>query len=105
MGILLDRSFELIIAILATAKAGGACLPIDTQYPGKRIQAMLKDSEASVLLTTDKVLRQLSFTSLARTFLNHVKKQDCQKKVDSFTQQEINELKHSKHYKYVEVMM
>lgn len=44
VGIVLDRSTELIVAILATLKAGGAYLPIDTDYPSARVEYMLQDS-------------------------------------------------------------
>jgi radical SAM protein with 4Fe4S-binding SPASM domain len=42
---------------------------------------------------------------LTKTFLRYMKDQDCQGKIRSFTEDEIKELKHSQHYKYVEVMM
>ncbi len=42
---------------------------------------------------------------LAKMFLNHIREQDCANKIESFSKEEINELKNSKHYKYVEVMM
>ncbi|HVN54986.1 MAG TPA: amino acid adenylation domain-containing protein [Anaerolineaceae bacterium] len=49
--VLLDRSFELIISLLAVQKAGGAFLPIDPGYPADRIAYMLEDSGASILIT------------------------------------------------------
>jgi len=51
VGILLDRSPSMVESILATWKAGGAYIPIDTQYPGSRITGIFKDSAARVLLT------------------------------------------------------
>lgn len=50
VGILVDSSIELIISILGTLKAGGAYLPIDADYPIDRIQLMLSDSQASILI-------------------------------------------------------
>jgi amino acid adenylation domain-containing protein len=47
----LDRSGEMIVALLAALKAGGAYLPIETTYPAERIAFMLEDSGARVLLT------------------------------------------------------
>jgi len=50
VGIMVDRSFEMIIGILGILKSGGAYLPIDPDYPEERIKFMLEDSGAEVLL-------------------------------------------------------
>jgi amino acid adenylation domain-containing protein len=52
VGIMLERSLEMIIGILAILIAGGAYMPIDPVYPEERIRYMLKDSNANVLVTT-----------------------------------------------------
>ncbi|MGD2088872.1 MAG: amino acid adenylation domain-containing protein [Candidatus Aminicenantes bacterium] len=52
VGIMAERSLELIIGILGILKAGGAYLPIDPDYPRERIDYILSDSNANVLLTT-----------------------------------------------------
>lgn len=51
VGIMLERSFEMIIGILAIEKARGAYLPIDPHYPKDRINYILEDSGAKLLLT------------------------------------------------------
>jgi surfactin family lipopeptide synthetase A len=51
--ILLDRSPELIIAILATLKSGGCFLPVDPGLPPERIAFLLKDCNTKVILTQD----------------------------------------------------
>ena len=51
VGIMVPRSFEMMIGIYGIMKAGGAYLPIDPQYPKERIQFMLEDSGAKLLLT------------------------------------------------------
>ncbi|MGA8944246.1 MAG: amino acid adenylation domain-containing protein [Thermoactinomyces sp.] len=50
VGIMMNRSPEFIVSILATLKAGGAYLPIDPEYPASRIQYMLEDSKVKLLL-------------------------------------------------------
>ena len=53
VGILQERSFEMLIAILAVLKSGGSYIPIAPDYPNERIEYMLKDSNASILLTSE----------------------------------------------------
>jgi amino acid adenylation domain-containing protein/FkbM family methyltransferase len=48
-----ERSFDLVIALLAVAKAGGAYVPIDPGYPRERQDFMLADCGASLLLARD----------------------------------------------------
>ncbi|MFN6465760.1 MAG: non-ribosomal peptide synthetase [Nostoc sp. DedVER02] len=51
VGICLERSLEAAVAILATLKAGGACVPLDPTYPPERLAFMLADTSANVVLT------------------------------------------------------
>ncbi|MFN2416206.1 MAG: amino acid adenylation domain-containing protein [Pyrinomonadaceae bacterium] len=46
-----ERSPEMVVAILAVLKAGGAYLPLDPSYPAERLAFMLEDSGAAILLT------------------------------------------------------
>ncbi len=50
---MVDKSIEAVIAMFATLKLGAAYLPIDTDYPTERINFMLVDSKAKLLLTTN----------------------------------------------------
>ena len=61
VGVFMDRSTDMIAGILAVLKAGGAYLPIDTDYPAERIRYMLEDSAALLVLTQTKFATQLSF--------------------------------------------
>ncbi|NTV97800.1 MAG: amino acid adenylation domain-containing protein, partial [Chlorobiaceae bacterium] len=51
VGICIPRSVDMVVAMLAVFKSGGAYVPIDPDYPADRIAFMLKDSCAPVLLT------------------------------------------------------
>ncbi|MEH1869179.1 MAG: amino acid adenylation domain-containing protein [Nostoc sp.] len=59
VGICVERSLEMIVAILAILKAGGAYVPLDTSYPEQRLSLMLTDSQVTVLLTQQHLLQQL----------------------------------------------
>ncbi|WP_437975237.1 amino acid adenylation domain-containing protein [Sorangium sp. So ce295] len=50
VGVCMERSLELVIALLAILKAGGAYLPLDPEYPAERLAAMLSDARPRVLL-------------------------------------------------------
>ncbi|MFC2146129.1 amino acid adenylation domain-containing protein, partial [Acidobacteriota bacterium] len=54
VGIMVERSMEMIVGIMAILKAGGAYLPVDPNYPEDRIGYLLKDSAAQLLLTLGK---------------------------------------------------
>ena len=51
VGIYLDRSLAMIVAALGILKAGGAYLPLDPSHPTERLEFLLKDAQASVLVT------------------------------------------------------
>jgi non-ribosomal peptide synthetase component F len=53
VGLMLERSLEMIIGLLGILKAGGAYLPIDPEYPQERIDYMLKDSGAKILVNEE----------------------------------------------------
>jgi len=53
VGLILDRSFEMLISILGVLKSGGTYLPIDPDYPQERINYTLEDSACSVVLTKE----------------------------------------------------
>ncbi|MVM34747.1 amino acid adenylation domain-containing protein [Spirosoma sp. HMF4905] len=54
VGVVMDRSPELVITLLAVLKAGAAYVPIDPEYPHDRVAFMLADSSASLLITSKK---------------------------------------------------
>jgi rhizoxin synthesis polyketide synthase/nonribosomal peptide synthetase RhiB len=54
VAVMLERSFELVISILAVLKAGGCYLPCDPAYPDDRLAMYLEDAEAMVVLVDAK---------------------------------------------------
>jgi non-ribosomal peptide synthetase component F len=64
VGLVMDRSLDLVWGMLGILKAGGAYLPIDTGTPIKRIQMMLEDGGVNVLLTQSRVFTQYTITQL-----------------------------------------
>jgi amino acid adenylation domain-containing protein len=63
VGIALDRSLELLVSLLAVFKAGAAYVPLDPEYPNQRLEYMLSDSEATVMLTNYKYRNELKTSS------------------------------------------
>jgi len=63
VGLLLERSPAMIAGILAVLKAGGAYLPIDPDYPQERIDYMLKDSSARIILKKSEIRNPKSETN------------------------------------------
>ncbi|MBW4575238.1 MAG: amino acid adenylation domain-containing protein [Aphanothece sp. CMT-3BRIN-NPC111] len=59
VGVCIERSLEMVVAILAILKAGGAYVPLDPSYPKHRLVHMLEDSQVSVLLTQQRLLEIL----------------------------------------------
>ncbi|MDQ1292525.1 MAG: hypothetical protein QG608_405 [Actinomycetota bacterium] len=51
VGVALERSFELVIALMAVLKAGGAYLPLDPDYPAARLEHMITTARPRFLLT------------------------------------------------------
>ncbi len=62
VAIFMDRSLLLVIGILGILKAGGAYVPLDAGYPKARLQFMLEDTQAPVLLTQQRLLAALPET-------------------------------------------
>jgi acyl carrier protein len=51
VGVLMERSLEMVVALLAVLKAGGAYVPLDPLYPKNRLAFMLEDTQTYALLT------------------------------------------------------
>jgi amino acid adenylation domain-containing protein len=59
VGVMMERSLELVISLLAILKAGGAYVPFDPSYPEERLAFMLNDAGVRVLLTQARLLERI----------------------------------------------
>src|SRR5207245_9488112 len=55
VGICLERSLDMVVAVLAILKAGGAYVPLDPAYPPDRLGLMLEDAQVRVLPTGERL--------------------------------------------------
>ncbi|WP_344045439.1 amino acid adenylation domain-containing protein [Streptomyces thermoalcalitolerans] len=53
VGVFMERSAEMVIALLAIVKAGYAYVPIDPEYPAARIEFMIQDADVPLILTQE----------------------------------------------------
>jgi amino acid adenylation domain-containing protein len=56
VGLCLERSVAMVVAVLGVLKAGGAYLPLDPTYPSSRLELMVEESGAGVVVTTQEGL-------------------------------------------------
>ncbi|HEX3043997.1 MAG TPA: amino acid adenylation domain-containing protein, partial [Bacillota bacterium] len=63
VGIMLERSTDLLAAILGVLKAGAAYVPMDPEYPAERLHYMVEDSRALMVLTQRSLAEKLHFQS------------------------------------------
>ena len=63
LGIMVNRSLEMIISILAVLKSGACYIPIDPEYPQDRIEYMLNNSNSKMLLTFKKLENKVDFNN------------------------------------------
>src|SRR5271157_2756535 len=63
VGVCVERSLEMVVALLGILKAGGAYVPLDPAYPSDRIQYVLDDARVKLLLTQDAMLASLPPTT------------------------------------------
>jgi amino acid adenylation domain-containing protein len=59
VAICMERSFEMVIGLLAILKAGGVYVPLDPDDPKERLAFMLEDTRVPMLLTHERLVREL----------------------------------------------
>ncbi|MFC0215899.1 amino acid adenylation domain-containing protein [Paenibacillus chartarius] len=60
VGVIMERSVEMVVTILAILKAGGAYVPIDIDYPQERIRYIVQDSGAKLIVTRERERDQVA---------------------------------------------
>jgi amino acid adenylation domain-containing protein len=70
VGVLLERSAELIVSLLAVLKAGGAYVPLDPGYPAERLRLMMRDSGVRVLVSRGDLASLVPESDLAVVHLD-----------------------------------
>lgn len=59
VGVCMERSWEMVAAVLGVLKAGGLYVPLDPSHPRDRLALVLEDAGISILLTQDRVVNRL----------------------------------------------
>ncbi|WP_242045553.1 MULTISPECIES: non-ribosomal peptide synthetase family protein [unclassified Calothrix] len=59
VGVCIERSLDMVIALLGILKAGGAYLPIDSSYPVDRLRFMLENAQVPILITESNLINSL----------------------------------------------
>ncbi len=68
--LLLPRCAEVYIMMLGVLKAGGAYIPLDPEIPGERVNFIMEDSGAKMLVTSDEILERISSSLLPHPMFN-----------------------------------
>ncbi|MCA2929243.1 MAG: non-ribosomal peptide synthase/polyketide synthase [Microcystis sp. M018S1] len=69
VGLCVERSLDMIVALIGILKAGAAYLPLDPEYPQARLQFMLEDSQVPLLLTQSSLIDKLPNHQAKTVFL------------------------------------
>ncbi|MFH7014634.1 amino acid adenylation domain-containing protein [Flavobacterium sp. FlaQc-47] len=67
VGLCMERSFEMVIGMLGIMKSGAAYVPIDPHYPVERIDFMIEDTKASIVLTHNDSMHLTHFSNAVTT--------------------------------------
>lgn len=70
VGLWLDRSITMLVALFGILKAGAAYVPLDPKYPAQRLEFILSDAQVSVLLTQQSFAEKLPSVTAPVIFLD-----------------------------------
>ncbi|NJN13548.1 MAG: amino acid adenylation domain-containing protein, partial [Richelia sp. RM1_1_1] len=79
----LERDLDMVVGILAILKAGGTYIPLDPSYPESRLNFMLADSQASLLITKQEILEKISLSSAKTICLDIHKEKIAQESIEN----------------------
>ncbi|MEM1393272.1 MAG: amino acid adenylation domain-containing protein [Cyanobacteria bacterium P01_H01_bin.150] len=79
----LERDLDMVVGILAILKAGGAYIPLDPSYPESRLNFMLADSQASLLITKQEILEKISLSSAKTICVDIHKEKIAQESIEN----------------------
>jgi gramicidin S synthase 2/tyrocidine synthetase-3 len=96
VGLMLERSVDMIVGILAILKSGGAYVPIDLAYPKDRINNMLKNSRAKCVLSQFAVIEKLHGLQMDLPWID-IK----EKKYKEYTTRNLLPIQNANHLAYV----
>jgi amino acid adenylation domain-containing protein len=69
VGVCMERSLEMVVALYGILQAGGAYVPLDPDYPDERLDHMIRDSRAAIVLTQEALRDKLAALVTADTRL------------------------------------
>ncbi|MEH2206146.1 MAG: amino acid adenylation domain-containing protein [Nostoc sp.] len=93
VGVCMKRSSEMLIALLAILKVGGAYLPLDPAYPQERLTFMVEDSQSKVLLTQSHLVELFAKSNVHLVCIDRDSQLLSQQKIENlFTEVKSNDL-------------
>ncbi|MBV52979.1 MAG: hypothetical protein CL816_02815 [Coxiellaceae bacterium] len=91
IGIYLDRSISMIIAILAVLKAGAAYVPLDPNYPEDRIEYIISDSHEGLVISQESIIEKSQYLKkLHNDELILIDNHDIQRIIDEQSSDNLN---------------
>lgn len=82
VGICMERSLEMVVALLGVLKSGGAYLPLDPEHPVDRLAFMIKDAGLSIVLTQEALIDRIP-AHLCSSFVVDSARKDLEAKSDA----------------------
>ena len=101
VGLCVDRSLDMVVAMLGILKAGGAYVPLDPAYPAERLAFMLADANLSIALTQEKLASGLLNSSAQATPFEIVGLDKDWEKISQQSAENVNSTIHSDNLAYI----